>query len=72
MSNTAILIIGGIVLVAVFVLISRLAIRLVVRLVIVGVILIALLGGAGFLWWANRLTSEPPQNRQPVKRATIR
>jgi nitrate reductase NapE component len=72
MSNTTILIIGGIVLVAVFLLIARLAVRLVVRLIIVGVILIALLGGAGFLWWANRLTATPPQNRQPAKRSNIR
>ncbi|HUE81884.1 MAG TPA: hypothetical protein VMM84_07200 [Pyrinomonadaceae bacterium] len=72
MSNTTILIIGGIVLAAVFILIARLAVRLMTRLVIVGVILIALLGGAGFLWWANRLTSEPPGNRQPMKRANTR
>ena len=72
MSNTTILIIGCIVLAAVFILIARLAVRLMTRLVIVGIILIALLGGAGFLWWANRLTSEPPRNRQPMKRANTR
>lgn len=66
MNTPTILIIGGAVLLVIFFLIAKLAIRWAVRLTIVGVILIALLGGAGFLWWTNSLSSKPKTNRQPT------
>jgi len=73
MNSGSILIIGGVVLLAIFVLVARLAIRWVIRITIVGLIVIALLGGGAFLWWTNRLTSKPPQNRPssaPTRRAS--
>jgi predicted benzoate:H+ symporter BenE len=73
MSFTTIFIIAGIVLLLVFFLIAKLAIRWVVRVAIVGVILVALLGAAGFWSWSNRLTAKPKPNRQsstPTRRAS--
>ena len=72
MDFTTIFIIGGAVLLAILVLIARLAVRWVVRMTIVGVILLALIAGGVFWWWTNRLTSKPQQNRpaQPTRRAS--
>jgi hypothetical protein len=73
MSFTTIFIIAGIVLLLIFFLIAKLAIRWMVRVAIVGVILIALIGAAGFWSWSNRLTTKPKPNRQssaPTRRAS--
>jgi hypothetical protein len=64
MSFTTIFIIAGIVLLAIFFLIARLAIRWAMRLAIFGVILTALVGAIIFWWWSSRLTSKPQPNRQ--------
>jgi len=65
MSLPTISIIAGVILLAIFFLIARLAIRWVVRLTIVGVILVALIGVGIFWWWGNRLASpSPPSNHQ--------
>ena len=64
MSFTTIFIIAGVVLLAIFVLIAKLAIRWAIRVAIVGVILAAILGAGGFWWWSNRLTSRPKPVRQ--------
>jgi len=72
MSTETIYIIGGIVLLAILVLIARLAVRWIIRITIVGLIIIALLGGGIFWWWTNRL-SPKPQNRPrptPTRRAS--
>jgi hypothetical protein len=61
----------GIVFLAIFILIARLAIRWFVRLLIIGIILVALLGGSVFWWWTKRL-APPPQSRPrpaPTRRA---
>lgn len=63
MSTSNIYIIGGVVLLVIFVLIARLAVRWIVRLTMIGVILIALVGGAVFWWWTRSLTPKP----QPAK-----
>jgi hypothetical protein len=65
MSFTTIFIIAGVVLLAIFVLIAKLAIRWAIRVAIVGVILVALLGAGGFWWWSSRLTAKPKPNRPP-------
>jgi hypothetical protein len=72
MEFTTIFIIGGAVLLAILVLIARLAVRWIVRLTIVGVILLALIGGGLFWWWTNRLAAKPQQTRpaQPTRRAS--
>ncbi len=73
MQTSSIYIIGAFVLLAIFVLIARLAVRMIIRLTMVGVILIALLGGGIFWWWTNRLISHPPENRSrptPTRRTT--
>jgi hypothetical protein len=72
MSFTTISLIAGIVLLAIFFLIAKLAIRWAIRLVIIGLIIVALLGSGVFWWWSNRLTSKPEPNRQrsaPSRRA---
>jgi membrane protein implicated in regulation of membrane protease activity len=74
MTFTIIFLIAGLVLLAIFFLIAKLAIRWIIRLTIVGVILIALLGAVGFWWWSNRLTSTPKPSRQssaPTRRASV-
>jgi hypothetical protein len=66
MSFTTIFIIAGVVLLAVFILIAKLAVRWAIRVAIVGVILVALLGAGGFWWWSSRLTAKPKPNRTPA------
>jgi len=75
METSTIYIIGAVVLLAIFVLIARLAVRWVVRLTMIGVILVALAGGALFWWWTGSLSakSPPPKPRPtPAKRAATR
>jgi len=67
MEFTTIFIIGGVVLLAIFVLIACLAVRWIVRMTILGIILLALIGGGVFWWWTSRLSTKPPQNRQPAQ-----
>ena len=64
MDFTTIFIIAGIVLLAIFFLIARLAVRWTIRFTIVGVILIAILAAGAFWWWSSSLTSETPPRRQ--------
>ena len=66
MTFTTIFIIAAVVLLAIFILIAKLAIRWALRLAIVAVILIAVLGAFGFWAWSNRLTSKPKPGRQPA------
>jgi hypothetical protein len=66
MSFTTIFIIAGIILLAIFFVIARLAIRWVIRIALLGAILAALLGVAGFWWWSKQLAGKPTQNRQPA------
>jgi len=75
MSFTTIFLIAGVVLLIIFFLIAKLAIRWMIRVAIVGVILVALLGAAGFWWWSSRLTDKPKPSRQttaPGRRASSR
>jgi hypothetical protein len=65
MTFTTISVIAGVVLLAIFFLIAKMAIRWAVRVGIVVVILVALLGAGGFWWWSSRLTDKPKTNRQP-------
>jgi hypothetical protein len=70
--TSTIYIIGAVVLLAIFVLIARLTVRWLVRLAMIGVILIAIVGGAVFWWWTRSLSSQsPPKARPtPTKRQT--
>ena len=75
MSTSTIYIIGAVVLLAIFVLIARLAVRWIVRLTMIGVILIAIIGGGLFWWWTRSLSDKSPQPKPrptPTKRATPR
>ena len=65
MTFTTIFIIAGVILLAIFILIAKLAVRWIIRIAIVGVILVALLGAGGFWVWSSRLTAKPKPNRQP-------
>jgi len=70
MDFTTIFIIAGVVILAIFFLIARLAIRWALRLTIVGVILIAILGAGIFWWWSSSLTPPVPKRQKsaPAKR----
>jgi hypothetical protein len=75
MSTSTIYIIGAVVLLAIFVLIARLAVRWAVRLTMIGVIIIAIIGGGLFWWWTRSLSDKSPQPKPrptPTKRATPR
>ncbi|MFZ0063370.1 MAG: hypothetical protein WAL47_15165 [Pyrinomonadaceae bacterium] len=75
MDTSTIFIIGAVVLLAIFVLIARLAVRWVVRLTMIGVIIIALIGGALFWWWTRSLSEQAPAARPratPSRRAANR
>jgi hypothetical protein len=67
---TTIFIIGAVIILAIFVLIMRLALRWIIRLVIIGVILVAIAGAGAFYWWSDRLVSEPPARRPKPARTT--
>lgn len=64
MSFTTIFIIAGVALLAILVLITKLAVRWTVRAAIAGVILIALLGGGAIWWWTTRLAPKPQPRKQ--------
>jgi protein-S-isoprenylcysteine O-methyltransferase Ste14 len=66
MTFTTIFVIAGVVLLAIFFLIAKLAIRWVIRVIIVGVILLAI-AGTGIFWaWSSRLTTKPEPRQQRV------
>lgn len=66
MDFTTIFIIAGVVILAIFFLIAKLAVRWMLRLTIVGVILIAIAGAGAFWWWSTRLTTTKPANKPPA------
>ncbi|HAF12455.1 MAG TPA: hypothetical protein DHU55_11200 [Blastocatellia bacterium] len=73
MTFTTIFLIAGIILLAIFFLIAKLAIRWAIRLTIVGAILIAVLGVAAFWWWSSSLTPRPAPKQErtaPRRRAS--
>ena len=75
MSFTTIFIIAGVILLAIFFVIARLAIRWAIRVGLVLAIMAAILGVAGFWWWSTQLAGKPPQSRPtatPGKRSTNR
>jgi energy-coupling factor transporter transmembrane protein EcfT len=67
---TTIFIIAGVIILAIFFLIAKLALRWMVRLVIVGVILLAIAGAGAFWWWSDRLVSKPEAKRPRPAKAT--
>lgn len=66
MDFTTIFIIAGVILLAIFFLVSRLAVRWVVRLIIIAVILLALIGGGVFWWLTTRLAPQPKPRPRPT------
>ena len=75
MSFTTIFIIAGVILLAIFFVIAKLAIRWAIRVALVLAILAAVLGAAGFWWWSTQLAGKPPQSQPtatPRKRSTNR
>ncbi len=72
MTFTTIFLIAGVVLLAIFFLIAKLAIRWVFRLTIVGVILLSIAGAGIFWWWSSRLTTKPePKQQQTAPRRKV-
>ena len=68
MDFTTIFIIAGVVIVAIFFLIAKLAVRWILRAIIVGVILVAILGAGIFCWWSTSLTTKPQSKPRAVTR----
>ena len=72
MTFTTIFIIAGVILLAIFIVIAKLAVRWAIKVAIVGVILMAMLGAFGFWAWSSRLTNKPKPTRHtaaPSKRS---
>ena len=72
MTFTTIFIIAGVILLAIFLVIAKLAIRWMIRVAIIGAIVLAVLGAVGFWAVSSRLTTKPKPSRQtaaPSKRS---
>jgi hypothetical protein len=70
-SFTTIFIIAGVVVLAIFFLIAKLAIRWMLRLTIVAVIIISIVGAGAFWWWSTKLTTKPePRQQRTTPRRT--
>jgi hypothetical protein len=67
MTFTTISIIAGVIMLAIFFLIARLAIRWTIRFTIIGIILVALVGVGVFWWWGNQLAGPlaPAKRERP-------
>jgi hypothetical protein len=65
MTFTTISIIAGVIMLAIFFVIARLAIRWAIRFLLIGIILVALVGVGVFWWWGNHLAGPlSPSNRE--------
>jgi hypothetical protein len=65
MDTNILYIIGGIVALVVFVFIARRLLRLALKLVFIGVVMVALLAGAGYGWWNGWFDSSAKTQRRP-------
>ena len=67
-------IIGAIVAVAIFLFIAKRVLRLAIKLVLVGIVILALLAGAGYGWWNGWFDtrSKPAPRTGPAQTASPR
>jgi hypothetical protein len=72
METNVIYIVGGLVAIVVFVFVAKRLLRLAFKLVLVGIVLLVLLGGAGYGWWNGWFESKPQRRAAPVRTASPR
>ncbi|HXD33453.1 MAG TPA: hypothetical protein VN643_20185 [Pyrinomonadaceae bacterium] len=65
METSIIYIVGGLVALFLFIFIAKRVLRLAIKLVLVGVVLVALLAGAGYGWWNGWFDSQTKSPRKP-------
>jgi multisubunit Na+/H+ antiporter MnhC subunit len=65
METNVIYIIGGILALLIFVFIAKRLLRLAIKMTLVGIVIIALLLGAGYGWWNGWFDSAPKTQRRP-------
>jgi len=73
METNIIYIVGGIVALLLFVFIAKRLLRLAIKLVLVGVVVVALLAGAGYGWWNGWFDTQRTQRKPgPARTASPR
>lgn len=65
METNIIYIAGGLVALFLFIFIAKRLLRLAVKLIFVGVVIVALLAGAGYGWWNGWFDSQSKSQRKP-------
>ena len=65
MGTNVIYIVGAIVGLLLFVFIAKRLLRLAIKLVLAGVVILALLAGAGYGWWNGWFDTQPKSTRKP-------
>lgn len=65
METNILYIVGGIVGLLLFVFIAKRLLRLAIKMVLVGVVIVALLAGAGYGWWNGWFETQTKSQRKP-------
>jgi len=58
-------IVGGVIALVLFVFVAKRLLRLAIKLVLVGVVIVALLAGAGYGWWNGWFETKQNTQRRP-------
>jgi multisubunit Na+/H+ antiporter MnhC subunit len=74
METNVIYIIGGILAIVIFIFIAKRVLRLAIKMTLVGIVILALLAGAGYGWWNGWFDSQSKWQRRsgPVRTASPR
>jgi multisubunit Na+/H+ antiporter MnhC subunit len=74
METNVLYIIGGILALVIFVFVAKRVLRLAIKMTLVGIVIIALLIGAGYGWWNGWFDSRPksPRRASPSRTASPR
>lgn len=68
METNIVYIIGGLLAVVIFIFVGKRMLRLAFKLVLVGIVIVALLAGAGYGWWNGWFDSQKSQRRNAPTR----
>ena len=71
METSIIYIIGGVLALLVFLFVAKRLLRLAFKLVLVGIVIVALLAGAGYGWWNGWFESQNKPQRRPPPARTV-
>jgi len=74
METNVVYIIGGILAVVIFIFVAKRVLRLAIKMTLVGIVIIALLAGAGYGWWNGWFdsASKPQRRSGPARTASPR